>query len=584
MKYAIKISYDDITGTAVCKSTEDHFGIKFEVPSKCGTKAGLHETDKDCQPPPQQPTSKSEPSTIRDSDNDGYPDSRDSCPREYSTTNNGCPAAPIPAPKSDDLSKIIGIIIIVIGVLFIAYKILKKIKQSPKRKQEPKESKPATIAPDDPYAKETNYWNQLRFEDKEELCLKSGINIKNAKKEFKKIKGENRFNLVAEIRRRRDEKEKEKIRIEADEKTRDAKREAQYANQNAEDEKNRRQYTERELERRKSEFEREHEEKLEAERRAAEAEANVNANAGSREFYPPAEHEGKIFKHIQKVRRECDEELDRDDKDSFVSDINVIGIIKIKSEPRIVKTKNGQVVRVCEASLEDETGKILVTLWGENIDSIDDDDELKIEGGWVKRDWNGELELRFRNTNYTKTKLAQKHEERRQKREKLDFLNYKDLLIYTPETKQCSTEEGRYTDAKLDRLVSEFKKAGWDREDFGEKFKTQTWLLEQIIRTELLQRMYDELPFEEQQESKEEREEFYEQKTEQTYYDILGVDRFATQAEIKAAYREKSKKWHPDKNPDNPNFATEMMKKINEAYETLSDSVKRGKYDKETFG
>ena len=286
----------------------------------------------------------------------------------------------------------------------------------------------------------------------------------------------------------------------------------------------------------------------------------------------------------QKVRKKCEQELDRDDNESFVPDINVIGVIRINSEPRFVKTKIGKVVRVCEASLEDETGKIRVTLWNESIDSIDDGDELKIEGGWVKRDWNGELELRFRNTNYTKTKLAQKLEERRQKREKLDFLNYKDLRIYTPETKQCSTEEGRYTDAKLDTLVSEFKKKGWDREDFGEKFKTQTWLLEQIIRTELYQRTYDELPFEEQQKAYDDGQKYSEQKTEQTYYDILEVDRFATLAEIKAAYRKMALRWHPDKNADDTNFRDEMMKKINKVYETLSDPVKRAKYDKETFG
>ena len=62
------------------------------------------------------------------------------------------------------------------------------------------------------------------------------------------------------------------------------------------------------------------------------------------------------------------------------------------------------------------------------------------------------------------------------------------------------------------------------------------------------------------------------------------MDRFATLAEIKAAYRKMALRWHPDKNADDTNFRDEMMKKINKVYETLSDPVKRAKYDKETFG
>ena len=474
------------------------------------------------------------------------------------------------------------IIYAVVGIIIIAI-IARKLKNRTRRGREytvPQRSKPSTptlVKPDDPLAKEKNYWNQLRVEDKEQLCLDSDIDIKYAKKEFKKIKKENREKLVTQIRNIENKRKIEKIESEAAEKVLDAERDAQNAGRYAEDERSKREYTQRELEEKKWELEKAREERLKAERRAAEAEANSDVNAASREFYPPAEHEGKIFMHIQKVRKKCEQELDRDDNESFVPDINVIGVIRINSEPRFVKTKIGEIVRVCDAILEDETDKIRSTLWNENIDSINDGDKIKIEGGWVKRDWTGELELRFRNTNYIKIKLAQEHEERRQKREKLDFLNFRDLSIYTPETKQC-TQEGRYTDVKLDKLVSEFKKAGWARKDFDEKFDKQRWLLEQIIRSELYQRTFDEFTFEEKQESKA-KGEYYEQKEEYTYYDILEVNRFATQAEIKAAYRKMAKKWHPDKHGNDPTFRDEMMKKINEAYEILSDPVNRHKYD-----
>jgi len=63
------------------------------------------------------------------------------------------------------------------------------------------------------------------------------------------------------------------------------------------------------------------------------------------------------------------------------------------------------------------------------------------------------------------------------------------------------------------------------------------------------------------------------------YYNILGVNRSATEREIKQAYRKLARQHHPDVNPGDKS-AEEKFKRINEAYEVLSDEKKRRKYDK----
>ncbi len=62
------------------------------------------------------------------------------------------------------------------------------------------------------------------------------------------------------------------------------------------------------------------------------------------------------------------------------------------------------------------------------------------------------------------------------------------------------------------------------------------------------------------------------------YYEVLGVAKNATADEIKKAYRKLAIKYHPDKNPGDKE-AEEKFKEAAEAYDVLSDSEKRQKYD-----
>ena len=61
----------------------------------------------------------------------------------------------------------------------------------------------------------------------------------------------------------------------------------------------------------------------------------------------------------------------------------------------------------------------------------------------------------------------------------------------------------------------------------------------------------------------------------ESYYDILGISRNASKDEIKKAYKKLAMKWHPDRNPNNKEFANIKIKKITEAYSILKNEKKK---------
>ena len=66
------------------------------------------------------------------------------------------------------------------------------------------------------------------------------------------------------------------------------------------------------------------------------------------------------------------------------------------------------------------------------------------------------------------------------------------------------------------------------------------------------------------------------------YYEVLGVDKNASEDEIKRAYKKLARKYHPDMNPGDKE-AEEKFKEINEANEVLSDPEKKARYDQFGF-
>eukprot|EP00928_Gymnodinium_smaydae_P009259 TRINITY_DN13428_c0_g1_i1.p1 TRINITY_DN13428_c0_g1~~TRINITY_DN13428_c0_g1_i1.p1 ORF type:complete len:320 (+),score=41.51 TRINITY_DN13428_c0_g1_i1:76-1035(+) len=68
------------------------------------------------------------------------------------------------------------------------------------------------------------------------------------------------------------------------------------------------------------------------------------------------------------------------------------------------------------------------------------------------------------------------------------------------------------------------------------------------------------------------------------YYKVLGVSRNASEAELRRAYREQALRYHPDKNPENVEYATAQFKLVGQAYSVLKDSKLRAAYDARMAG
>ena len=66
------------------------------------------------------------------------------------------------------------------------------------------------------------------------------------------------------------------------------------------------------------------------------------------------------------------------------------------------------------------------------------------------------------------------------------------------------------------------------------------------------------------------------------YYEVLGIDKSASQDDIKKAFRKQARLYHPDLHPDDKE-AEAKFKEVNEAYEVLSDADKKAKYDQFGF-
>ena len=75
-----------------------------------------------------------------------------------------------------------------------------------------------------------------------------------------------------------------------------------------------------------------------------------------------------------------------------MNNINLTAKMVDVSEPRNVRTKMGYQTRVATATIEDDTGKIPLTLWGKQIDEIGEGDTIEVKDGFIT-EFRGELQL-----------------------------------------------------------------------------------------------------------------------------------------------------------------------------------------------
>lgn len=95
---------------------------------------------------------------------------------------------------------------------------------------------------------------------------------------------------------------------------------------------------------------------------------------------------------VKRKRKEVKKLTKINDLKLGMSNINLKAKILDVSEPREVRTKFGYRTRVATATIEDDTGKIPLTLWAKQIDEVGPGDKIEIKDGYVK-EFRGELQL-----------------------------------------------------------------------------------------------------------------------------------------------------------------------------------------------
>ena len=307
----------------------------------------------------------------------------------------------------------------------------------------------------------------------------------------------------------------------------------------------------------------------------------------------------------------------RHSRDCRKKGISIQGIVSKKGSYKTVNVGwSGEEVYVANAILSDNYGEIALVLWGTDVFSIVDGDEIRIEDGITRYDpyrkcftvsagYNGRIEkitTHSQNDDYTRDYQEShnySHSNSYERQEssrfhvytgKWSYLNFWERSDYVKETYQSQTIDSRLTDDELYENCREVY-INFDEDDpnayamsfyqlramlnilFVREFKNRAEDLGQQYKHK--EKQYEEKQYEEKQYEEKQYEEKSNSNTNENpniyekYFEVLGLKSHATWKEVRTAYRKLVLKAHPDKNkaPD----AEENFKKIQDAYEKLHE-------------
>ena len=151
---------------------------------------------------------------------------------------------------------------------------------------------------------------------------------------------------------------------------------------------------------------------------------------------------------------------------------------------------------------------------------------------------------------------------KKQKSFESHFRRFRERVDYVPQEEAFQTSKNRISDDEFDQIIQEFEQAHWT-DISTEESKLHQKYIESLFKREFWNRIHYK------ENKSHQRQQIFEEPDLAIHYSMLGVDEYATDAQIKDAYRGLVLKWHPDKNPNEPKYAEKMLISIKIAYEII---------------
>ena len=156
----------------------------------------------------------------------------------------------------------------------------------------------------------------------------------------------------------------------------------------------------------------------------------------------------------------------------------------------------------------------------------------------------------------------------KQKSFESDLRAFRNRQDYVPQEGIFRTSQSRVSDDEFDEIIQEFEQAHWTGISEAESL-THKKYIESLFRREFWERSHGK-----HKKSHEKIRWTFEESDIAIHYNLLGVSKDSTDAQVKDAYRRLILKWHPDKNPHESKYAEKMLISIKMAFDEIMKSRK----------